>query len=171
MLTYKQVDSRFDYNSETGDITWKGNVRKKGWIEPGKKAGNKCTIGYLIIQMTVDGVRHQMYAHRVAWLLTYGKWPDEQIDHINGVRDDNRRENLRDVSLQENRKNMKKPKNNTSGYMGVVWDEGRRRWQARIRVNSKDHYLGRFKDVDSAIKTRKEAEIKYGFHKNHGRAV
>jgi len=169
MLTYEQIRDRFNYDPETGDITWTDNVRKRGWVEPGKKAGNKCAIGYLIIQMTVDGFRHQMYAHRVAWLLTYGKWPNDQIDHINGDREDNRLENLRDVTLQENRKNMKKHKDNTSGHMGVVWDESRKKWQARIRVNGKDRYLGRFKDKDRAIEARKDAEIKYGFHKNHGR--
>jgi len=169
MLTYEQVKYRLNYNPETGDLTWTDNVKKRGWVEPGKKAGNKCAIGYMVVTMTVDKVRHQLYAHRVAWLLTHDKWPDNQIDHINGERVDNRLINLRDVTLQENRKNMKKPTNNTSGEMGVVWDKGRQKWQARIRVNGKDMYLGRFKDFDAALARRKQAEIEHGFHANHGR--
>lgn len=109
-------------------------------------------------------------AHRVIWAMTFGAWPDGQIDHINGNRSDNRIENLRVVSNAENQRNSKIRSTNTSGAAGVSWNKRCAKWQARITVNHKRIHLGYFGNKDDAIAARKSAEIKYGFHPNHGAA-
>lgn len=113
----------------------------------------------------IRGRKYQ--AHRVIWAMHYGRWPFEQIDHINHDRADNRINNLRDVSHAENARNRPCHPNNKSGHTGVVWrqDGG---WQAQIGVGGNMHYLGTFADKEVAVAVRKEAEFRYGFHKNHG---
>lgn len=111
--------------------------------------------------------------HQVAWALYYGAWPKQEIDHINGVRDDNRKANLRLVSVAENRRNAARPSHNTSGHVGVGYRPKRGRiaqWRAYIKVAGKQIELGHYTTKEQAIAARKAAERKYGFHENHGRA-
>ncbi len=108
-------------------------------------------------------------AHRVIWAIVTGRWPSEQIDHINGIRTDNRLQNLREVSGSENSKNKCQRSNNTSGVTGVSWSRDKQKWLADIRVNRKQIYIGRFDNFEDAVAARKAAEAKYGFHENHGR--
>lgn len=109
-------------------------------------------------------------AHRVIWAITRDEWPAAQIDHINGARDDNRVTNLRSVTNKENCKNRKVRSDNSSGNTGVYSSARKNTWVATICVNGKQKYLGRFFNKSDAIAARKEAEAKYGFHPNHGRA-
>lgn len=169
MLTYEQVKHYFNYDPKTGIVTWTENVHNKSNARPGERAGGMMPIGYIGTAFRVEGVKNFLYMHRIAWMLTHKKWPDGQIDHINGNRADNRLVNLRDVTLGENRKNRRKPTNNKSGHMGVFWDKSRNKWNVKIGVNGKTLQLGRFKDLDKALEVRKQAEIEYGFHANHGR--
>jgi hypothetical protein len=106
-------------------------------------------------------------AHRLAWAIYYGEWPTDQIDHANGDATDNRICNLSVVSQSTNAKNKCIQSSNTSGYTGVYRE--RNKWRAVITVNSKHIQLGNYDDIMDAITARKEAEIKYGFHENHGR--
>lgn len=122
--------------------------------------------GYLRIR--VDGVRY--LAHRLAWLYMNGEFPDGEVDHINHLRNDNRICNLRDVTRQENSRNMVIPKNNTSGCIGVIWRKNRKRWTAEIKVSGKSIKIGMYKNIADAVFARKAAEVKYGFHKNHNEA-
>lgn len=108
-------------------------------------------------------------AHRVIWAIYFGEWPLDDIDHINGGRSDNRIKNLRSVARSENMKNKKLPLNNTSGVMGVFWANLEKRWYAQITCDGKLKHLGKFLNKDDAIAARKAAEVKYGFHANHGR--
>lgn len=121
--------------------------------------------GYLAGKLGGRGYR----AHRVIYALHHGKWPDGEIDHINGVRDDNRVSNLRDVTPSENMRNQPLPSNNTSGRLGVSWIEGKKRWRAYISMSRRQVHLGYFTNKDDAIEAREAAETKYGFHENHGR--
>lgn len=106
-------------------------------------------------------------AHRVAWALGSGNWPKHEVDHINGIRDDNRFSNLRDVSTQTNRKNVGIRKN-TSGVLGVSWNSERGRWVAQITIDGKNTYLGSFDTIGEAAEVRRQASLKHGFHPNHG---
>lgn len=162
MLTYEEAIKLLEYNPITGDLKWHSSGRGR---RSDRIAGNLNAAGYL--DLRVNG--HRAYGHRMAWLLTYGEWPDGQIDHINGVRDDNRIENLRVVTNKQNHTNMKRHKGNSSSVTGVYWNKRAGKWQAYICVDYKQIYLGVFKYLIDAETARKDAEIKFGFHKNHGR--
>ena len=108
-------------------------------------------------------------AHRVVWVMVHNEWPADQIDHINGVKNDNRIENLRVVTNGENSRNLPKRADNTSGHMGVRWHKKALKWTAQITVNSQQVHLGVFTKKDDAIAARKAAEANYGYHENHGR--
>jgi len=130
----------------------------------GDIAGGKNKKGYIIIS-----INSRLYrAHRLAWLYVNNSWP-EQIDHISGVRDDNKYKNLRDVDNTENHKNMKMNSRNKSGKMGVSFCKKSSKWVAEIRFKGKKIWLGGFSDKADAIEVREKAEILYGYHKNHGR--
>ena len=122
------------------------------------------TGGYLIAYI----FRKQYYIHRLIWLYHYGYLPKE-IDHINGIRTDNRIENLREVTTQENARNQKRSSINTSGIIGVSYFNPNKCWIAYITINYKHIHLGYFKNKEDAILARKEAEVEYKFHQNHGR--
>lgn len=129
-----------------------------------KPAGYLCGDGYHYLM--IDGRRYA--AHRLAWIYFYGQVP-QQIDHENGDTSDNRIANLRDVSNLENSRNQKLRCTNRSGVTGIAWiDE---RWLAYIYVKGRFCRLGSFASFEAAVKTRKQAETHYGFHRNHGRTV
>jgi hypothetical protein len=114
--------------------------------------------------------RTSFRAHLVCWALHYGRWPDHQIDHINGIRDDNRISNLRDVPQSENGKNQKLPSHNTSGTIGVYVSPTSGKWCAAIRVGRHKKHLGTFESHDEAVMARAMAAADHQFHQNHGRA-
>jgi hypothetical protein len=122
--------------------------------------------GYIQIR-----VENKLYrAHHLAWLYCFGYLPRE-LDHINGIRVDNRIENLREVTHAENGRNTKRHSTNTSGVTGVYYNKINKYWVAQIRINYKTIYLGCFKDIEDAILARKAAETEFGFHPNHGRII
>lgn len=110
-----------------------------------KKCGCLSDKGY--VQIIID--RNQYFAHRLAWLISYGAWPKDQIDHINGIRSDNRLANLRECTNKQNHQNRKKPrKDSKSGFLGV--NKNGASWQARIKVDGKEIYLGRYSSAEEA---------------------
>jgi len=112
-----------------------------------------------------------MLAHRVIWAIVHGEWPDGEIDHINGVRHDNRLCNLRSVSRSENMRNASRPNTNTSGAVGVVLRKDTGKWASQIEINGRNKSLGSFASFNDAYAARKSAEAEYAFHANHGRAA
>lgn len=108
-------------------------------------------------------------AHRIIWAMTNGRWPEEDIDHIDGNRTNNAISNLRSVSRHENTKNLSRRLSNTSGVPGVTWNKRAKKWRASIKVAGKFIYLGYFDDLETAAEIRKAAETRHGFHANHGR--
>jgi len=107
-------------------------------------------------------------AHRVIWAMYYDEWPDDQIDHENHVRNDNRIKNLLDASYQDNCRNQKMYSNNTSGFTGVSKDKASGKWVSSIKIMGKSIHLGYFDKKTDAISARKQANINHGFHSNHG---
>ena len=83
------------------------------------------------------------------------------VDHINRDRMDNRKSNLRIVDYSLNGFNKGKQSNNTSGHVVVSWDKKRQKWETHIKINKKKRFLGYFDNIEDAVKTRHEAEIKY----------
>lgn len=168
-LTQQMLKERLHYNPNSGVFTWRARPERTSqdktwntrWV--GRPAGSIKNHGYRAI-----GLNGKFYrAHRLAWLYVYGRWPGE-IDHINHNPDDNRIKNLRKVSHAENGQNQSIRCDNSSGIVGVSWHERTEKWLAQIKVDGKSTYLGLFKDVEDAQKTRKYAEARFGFHKNHG---
>lgn len=177
MLTQDFLNSLLRYEPETGKLFWKPRDKEmfrsdrqfKTWNTrfSEKEAGSVGNHGYRAV--IVMGKAY--LAHRLIWMMVYGDWPPEQLDHINGDRQDNRLSNIRRVSNAENCKNLGMKKDNSSGITGVSWRPDINKWTARIRVNGKDKHLGSFGDKETAIQARKAADIKYGYHPNHGRHV
>lgn len=95
------------------------------------------------------------------FILNLNKDNLEIVDHINGNTLDNRKENLRLCTNQENIRNCKVPKNNKSGHKGVYWCESRNKWSAQITIDNKTIALGRFDNIEDAIKCRNEASLKH----------
>jgi hypothetical protein len=159
-LTADFVRSILDYDSETGILTWKYRENAKpDWNTryAGKKTGSINGQGYQIITIN----RSQYYAHRLAWLIQTGEWPQFEIDHEDGNPANNKWSNLRDATHQENGCNLKIDIQNTSGVAGVRWNKSRQRWQTYIGVNRKLLYLGLFESFEDAVAARQTAELKY----------
>ncbi len=163
-ITQKLLKEKFNYNPDTGIFT---RIKKVGGLygQIGSIAGYRNYRGYIVINL--KGVPRG--AHRLAWLYTYGYLPKEEIDHINGIRDDNRLCNLREVNSAENRKNMCIRSDNNSGTTGVYFKKDKKKWCARIHVNGKNKHIGYFDTKEEAILARKQAEKEYQYHPNHGR--
>lgn len=154
----------FSYDPETGRVLWK---HQTGGLPRGAVAGSYKATGYRHIKL--DGRLFQ--AHRIAWALHYGEWPNGNIDHINGDPADNRIANLRCVPQSENNKNARRRKDNTSGVTGVLWYKARGKWGAKINHDGKPIFLGLYPSIQDAIAARRRAEAEYGYHSNHGRAA
>lgn len=152
ILTAERVRELLSYDPESGVLSWRFS---RSGISAGP-AGCASSIGY--IYLTVDGTKQ--LAHRLAWLITHGEWPSEDIDHINGVRADNRLANLRAVPRYVNNENRRKVRadNKVSGATGVTWHHHSRKWIARIHVRKKVHRLGLFDTVEEASAAYLEAK-------------
>ena len=153
-ICIQELSSLLRYDPHTGEIHWvaagKGKIKKKA-------AGTIMRSGY--IGVLIFGKRY--LAHRVAWALAYQAWPEHQIDHINGIKTDNRIENLRLATNAQNGKNYGANKTNTSGIKGVSWCKQTQKWRAFIRVDGKQLDKGRHLNKDVAIAFRQAAEIEH----------
>ena len=160
MITQAEVLKRYIYHAD-GYLTFREAAQGR---QKGSRVGCLNGNGYVCTD-----IKAKLYSvHRLIFLYHHGYMPT-QTDHINGIRVDNRISNLRDVSVSENNRNQKIPRNNTSGHIGVYWNKKLKKWYSQIWVNDKKIHLGYFKDFDGAVVTRKQPEKKYGFHENHGR--
>lgn len=158
LLTYEQAADFFELDG--GRLI--NRVSRGRRAKAGAIAGSPNGDGYLRVR--VNG--HQFRVHRIVWLLTHGSWPKDQIDHINGVRNDNRPENLRDVDAQGNQRNQHLRPDNTSGITGVGFERGF--WTARIKIDGRKYRLGRYQTREEALAARQGAAAVLGFHPNHG---
>ena len=150
----EKIEDRISYNPETGVFVWKQTL--SGFCRQGKPAGRMGTgraSGYM--RITLAGREYK--AHRLAWFIMTGEWPNKQIDHINGVPHDNRWSNLRLATQSQNKANGPAYKNSKSGFRGVTWDKRVNRWFAAIQVNGKQKFLGRFVNIADAVDAYQKA--------------
>lgn len=139
-LTYEQAKEMFDYDLEKGILIWK-NCLSKPRLN-GTVAGYLDSKGYVSI-----GIKKIEYkSHRIIWFLMTGKWPKNQIDHINGIRNDNRFCNLREATGSQN--NANSSKRNSTGYKGVC--KNNNKWQSQIKIDGKKIYLGLYDTPEEA---------------------
>jgi len=161
-LSQAELKHALHYDPSTGIFTW---IKSGQGRTVGSVAGSVNRNRYR--RITIN--RKLLLAHRLAWLYVYGEWPTGDIDHLNGLRDDNRIINLRDVSRIVNCRNAKKPKTNTSGITGVYWHKRHKNWHAYIRSNGKNVHLGCFACKYRAASVRHLAmEIEGGYTVRHG---
>ena len=169
------------YDPTTGKLCWL--VAKPEMFKSGKRhsAETRCAIwnskysGRLALQYRDksrpyaygDIFGRKYYAHRVAFALMTGRWP-EVIDHIDGNKSNNCWSNLREVTRSQNMQNTCLRADNTSGHVGVSFDAKRGLWSSEIYVNGKKQFLGRYADKNDAIAARIDAQLSAGFSLRHG---
>ena len=167
------IKELLDYNPSTGSLIWLSRGANKfssesecfRWNTRYAHTKALCTKnkkGYL--SGTIGGRGY--LSHRVAWFLFYGAEPPEEIDHVNGIRDDNRISNLRSADRVVNCRNQFKRIDNTSGHTGVT--KSGARWLARIGSGKSRVTLGVFQNIDDAIEARKVAEMELKYSTRHG---
>lgn len=150
----QELSKLLHYNPDTGLFSWVHGIRRgkpafTATTAKGYKVGRFCKVMY--------------YAHRLAWVMHYGKPPKGQIDHINGDPSDNRACNLRDVDGSTNIRNRGLQSNNTSGHTGVQWCKRRNRWKAVIVLGGKVRVIGLFRQKSDAIAARRNVAAENGF--------
>lgn len=142
------------YSPDTGLFHWILASSDKTKI--GDLAGCMRPDGY--IKIKIFGKSY--LAHRLAWFFVHGEWPDEEIDHINRIRSDNRLVNLRSVLKRQQQQNMKLTIKNTSGFVGV--SRGRNgRWRASLVIKKKFISLGVFDTPEEASSVYVAAKAKH----------
>lgn len=145
-LTAARARELLEYDPATGVLRRRVSLSRSTKV--GDLAGSVNKYGGYVA-VFVDGARYQ--AHRVAWLIVHGEWPACQIDHINGLRGDNRLCNLRVVTNRVNQQNKRRPRaGNTSGLLGVSWMTKANKWRAQIAIDGRVVYLGLFVDKHEA---------------------
>jgi hypothetical protein len=142
-MNLEELKKYLSYSPETGLFTWMAKSSDKTKL--GSTAGCKRPDGYIKIKILGE----QVLAHRLAWFYVHGEWPEEEIDHINRVRDDNRLSNLRSVKKRQQQQNQSVSSRNTSGYTGVSkTDSGK--YRANITKDGKFIALGVFETPEQA---------------------
>jgi hypothetical protein len=154
-MNQDQLKAEFHYDPVTG-VFRRRFAKPFSNRRPWSVAGSVATKGYL--QISVSG--KLFMAHRLAWMYVYGDWPKQQIDHINGRKDDNRIENLRDVSGTVNMLNQTKPRGEK--LLGVTWHEDGKKWRARLTINGGCKSLGMFATQEDAHQAYILAKEKLG---------
>lgn len=159
LISVEEAKALLSYNQETGELHWR--VRVSASIQAGTKAGCLHRDGYEVVK-----VRGRMYqSHRLAWLIARGAWPLECLDHINGVRSDNRMANLRECSHFQNMQNIGKATGRSSRFIGVTFHAGHRRWSARVSFRGVRRNIGYFETEEEAFKAYCAAkESAHTFH-------
>jgi hypothetical protein len=176
--SYEVLHKLLDYDPATGVLRWRartpdmfkpGNKTAEsncqGWNSKyaGRPAGMIGPSGYVVVMIDYGN----FMAHRLIWKMVHGRDPFE-IDHIDGVRQNNLVSNLRDVSRRQNNCNRRVRKDSTSGILGVYWEARRKKWVIDARLNG-ERRIGSFSTIEEAAAARKRVDVELGFHPNHGR--
>jgi hypothetical protein len=159
----QRIQELVSYDPITGVLSWRV---KKGKCFAGQEIRCQNGAGYIVVR--IDDVLYR--AHRIAWVIMNGAWPDGEIDHINRIRSDNRFCNLRIANRSQNMQNINTPSTNKSGKKGVSFDKKTCKWRADIKADGKRFNLGRFNTIEEAEEAYKKASAKlhgmFSFHKN-----
>ena len=151
-LSAEKARRLLSYDPATGDLT---RLVTRGSARRGTVAGDRTPRGHVTV--SIDG--HGYRAHRLAWLIVTGEWPEHEIDHINGDRADNRWTNLRSANHAQNQQNKRLDKNNKSGVRGAVWDQANRAYRVTIWSFGKQYNLGYYPNLQEAAAVRLAAEL------------
>ncbi len=145
-MTYKELLDNFYYNEITGEFIRKTRKNSNGSYDK---------FGYLIIKF--NGKQYK--AHRLAWFYKNKQMPNNIIDHINGIKSDNRIENLRDVDFLINSQNHNKKPNKITGYVGIYKDDITKGLKSKYttQYNNKTY---RFENIQDCIKFRNQNNLK-----------
>lgn len=161
------INDAVRYDAYEGELYWRVRPRHhfksdRGWRAFNSRFANhragttSKTTGYVVLNFSNGDIYP---AHRLIWAMSTGKWPDF-IDHINGIRNDNRLANLRSCSRSQNQCNRGIQKNNTSGFKGIhLHSDGR--WRAKLRANVGDIHIGLFTTPDEAHDAYVKATLRY----------
>lgn len=165
------------YEHETGKLFWRerdadmfknNNANStKSWntMYGGKEAGTICGKGYRSVAIFA-----KLYiGHRIAWAISTGAWPNDQIDHIDGNKLNNTLCNLRVVSSQINHLNARMNSRNTSGHAGVYLNKRSSMWCAQMKFKGRTYHLGSSKNINDVIALRQAEEKRLGFTERHGK--
>ena len=165
LITQQRLKDLVHYDRMSGKFISKVNRYK---LKVGDNLGykSKAKRGTIYLYAMMDGRKYGL--HRLAWLYEYGYHPTGHISHKDHNGLNNCISNLDDVKQSENNRNLSISSKNSSGVTGVSWSKRVHLWRAYIGVDSKQRSLGYFIDIDDAIKARKDAELKYDYHSNHG---
>ncbi len=148
IISQELLKELFEYHD--GMLFWRQNTYAGiRLIEAHTRAGSQQSNGYRVIGIEGKLVKE----HRLVWILLNGKIPENaQIDHKDGVRNNNNIDNLR-LALQgyaDNNQNKSRYISNKSGYIGVFWNKVANKWQAQIRIKGKAIHLGLFDTPEEA---------------------
>jgi HNH endonuclease len=157
ITTQCQLKELLHYNPDSGIFTWKVS---RGVAVAGKTAGGLSEQGYT--RISFEKRLHR--ASRLAWLYMHGEWPAHVIDHINGIRNDDRFENLRHVTVKQNSENRGASPRNKLGAKGVHFIDAYQKFSAHIKNNGVGIGLGNFDTLLDAVAAYKNAERRLFTH-------
>jgi hypothetical protein len=143
----EELRSKLAFDPDTGDLTWK---KLHNSLRVGRQAKALDVAGYVQVNFG-HGCVHK--GHRIAWAIHYGAWPVGPIDHINGIRNDNRIANLREVDHRTNCQNVRigSMVNKSTGILGVHLGGCKRLpYRAKIMSGGKQIHLGKFATPEEA---------------------
>lgn len=158
-FTAEQARAVISYDADTGLFTRINSPKQV------VTAGWRDYKGYLKVEV----LGKRVFCHRLAWLLTHGHWPDGEVDHVNGSKDDNRMQNLRVCTHQQNNHNQRARITNSSGVKNVSWHRKAGKWHVQVCLNYQIHHGGLFADISDAARAAVELRNKlHGDFANHG---
>lgn len=151
MVSFNKIREFISYDPETGVFRWMKTLPYTSAVRPGDRAGKIGKGGYRYIRFA----RGEYRAANLAWFFVHGEWPPENglsVDHINGVRADDRIANLRTATVRQNMANRGAHKNTSSRFKGVTFNKVEACWQAGIKIDGNSRYLGLYVHEEDAAR-------------------
>lgn len=162
------ISKRLRYEPDTGNLIWletgvkRWDSRYAGSVAGCAFQGTKCKKAYIVIKFNDSKTK---LAHQVAFFLMSGRWPSG-VDHVNGNGCDNRWDNLREATKQQNNRNRRLGDKSSTGLHGVYLRNGR--YRVTVKDGAKSKGLGTFDTVFEAACRRKSFEVLSGYSEGHG---